>query len=171
MISLSHGASCSTRSVNIVTWTAYAENLPTMTWKNNRARNSVTTPGNLVKYSRCVKGVERSIWRRTLMLSSQWKKWCNQQKKVVVDYAGAFMRCWEKKVGWRSALEIVRRLSGKSRIYYSTPWWTDSNNESPQYVLLHCHLRATLGEGPRSRVQWNRTILFDKSHKLDPCDL
>ncbi len=29
-------------------------------------------------------------------------------------------------------------------------------------------LRATLGEGPRSRVQWNKSILqLDKSHKLD----
>jgi len=29
-------------------------------------------------------------------------------------------------------------------------------------------MRATLDEGLRSRVQWNRTILIAESHKLDP---
>jgi hypothetical protein len=28
-------------------------------------------------------------------------------------------------------------------------------------------LRATLNEGPSSKVQWNRTILLDEGHKLD----
>jgi hypothetical protein len=28
--------------------------------------------------------------------------------------------------------------------------------------------RATFNEGPRSRVQWNRAILLDEGHKLDP---
>jgi len=29
-------------------------------------------------------------------------------------------------------------------------------------------IKATLNEGPRSTVQWNKTILSDESHKLDP---
>jgi hypothetical protein len=29
-------------------------------------------------------------------------------------------------------------------------------------------IRATLNEGPRSRVQWNKAILSYESHKLDP---
>jgi hypothetical protein len=33
------------------------------------------------------------------------------------------------------------------------------------------HLRATLDEGPRSRVQWNRAIILDESHKLAPWPL
>jgi hypothetical protein len=32
-------------------------------------------------------------------------------------------------------------------------------------------LRVTLVEGPRSKVQWNRAILLDESHKLDPWPL
>jgi len=33
---------------------------------------------------------------------------------------------------------------------------------------LLCILKATLDEGPRSSVQWNRAIPLAKSHKLDP---
>ncbi len=56
-------------------------------WKSSPARNCVTTCRNLVEDSRGVRWVERNIWPRTLMLSSQWKKWCKQQKMVVVDNA------------------------------------------------------------------------------------
>jgi hypothetical protein len=55
-------------------------------WKSSPARNSVATFRNLVEDSRGVRWVERNIWPRTLMLSSQWKKWCKQPKMVVVDY-------------------------------------------------------------------------------------
>jgi len=44
--------------------------------------------------------------------------------------------------------------------------------------LINCHLvaikshwRATLEKGPRSKVQCNRAILLDESHKLDPWPL
>jgi hypothetical protein len=58
-----------------------------MMWTSSPARNSVTTCRNLVEDRRGVRWVERNLWPRTLMLSSQWKKWCKQQKVVVVDYA------------------------------------------------------------------------------------
>jgi hypothetical protein len=41
-------------------------------------------------------------------------------------------------------------------------------NKISLYFVKIWKLRATLDEGPRSRVQWNKSILqLDKSHKLD----
>jgi hypothetical protein len=41
-------------------------------------------------------------------------------------------------------------------------------NEISLYFVKNWKLRATSGEGPRPRVQWNKSILqLDKSHKLD----
>ncbi len=37
--------------------------------------------------------------------------------------------------------------------------------------VLLVHLKATLDERPKSRVPWNRAILLDKSHNLDPWPL
>jgi hypothetical protein len=45
------------------------------------------------------------------MLSSEWKWWCKEEKKLVVDYAvmkeyaGAFVAVLRDEVRWRSALE------------------------------------------------------------------
>jgi len=38
-------------------------------------------------------------------------------------------------------------------------------------IQMHITIRATLDEGPRSKVRWNRAILLDESHKLDPWPL
>ncbi len=47
------------------------------------------------------------------------------------------------------------------------------SNSEPALNAYHwpALLRATLEEGPRSRVQWNKAILLDESHKLDPWPL
>jgi hypothetical protein len=56
-----------------------------------------------------------------------------------------------------------------SSIYYLL----QHNSLPPQIMdlIVGVGLRATLNEDPRSRVQWNRAILLDESHKLDPWPL
>jgi hypothetical protein len=39
------------------------------------------------------------------------------------------------------------------------------------FITWNSSIRATLDEGPRSRSQWNRTILLAESHKLGPLPL
>ncbi len=46
-----------------------------------------------------------------------------------------------------------------------------SNSQAAQSNSEPALLRATLEDGPRSRVQWNKEILLDESHKLDPWPL
>jgi hypothetical protein len=38
-------------------------------------------------------------------------------------------------------------------------------------MAIKSHRRATLEKGPASKVQCNRAILLDESHKLDPWPL
>jgi hypothetical protein len=109
MVIMDERANCSTRSAT-VTWCRLAENLAAMMWKSSPARNSVTTCRNLVEDSRGVRRVERNIWPRTLMLSSQWKKWCKQQKMVVVDYAEMKECASAVTAVWRDESRMAERV-------------------------------------------------------------
>jgi hypothetical protein len=70
------------------------------------------------------------------MLSSQWKWWCKQEKKLLVDYAvmkeyaGAFVAVLRDEVRWRSALEISVESN------QSTPWRTSSNTHRRLATML-----------------------------------
>jgi len=58
--------------------------------------------------------------------------------------------------------------------------WTHDqfvSSYTARYAIVMClwfqqaSLKTTLDEDPRSMVHWNRPILFNKSHKLDPWPL
>jgi len=114
-------------------------------WKSSPARNSVSTCRNSVEYSRGVIWVQRNIWRRTLMLSSQWKKWCEQQKVVVdcavmKEYAGGFIAVlrwsgmnhgggrWKVQYFHSEVVNAVEEIS-------SLCCWTDPRGEKRQFRL------------------------------------
>jgi len=70
----------------------------------------------------------------------------------------------------RSPIHIdnAQRAQLGNTSYISIPTTFPRDKFKLQHIDMNHKLKVTLDEGPGSRVQWNRVIIFDESHKLDP---
>ncbi len=92
------------------------------------------------------------------MLSSQWKWWCKQEKKLLVDYAvmkeytGAFVAVLRDEVRWRSASEsatVPLRLTSRRRGGHLLI----AIDDSPHDMLLTDQMVNGVHSGERLRWQ------------------